>query len=462
MYSYPGLFWASFSLLLAILVWTVMKAVQRPVQLLGWPLVVGVMWLYFYGYMAYQAATHLRPSIPDALTLGLGEFVPLLCLVGLLAGWRVSIRVPARAARGEAPVFRVETIWWAGMFWTCVGAIGTYSVHALWVAAAARGERLDIAQLSGYQVLLFHVGYPGMAMCLWAAMKSRGSRRGFYLAGLIIAAAVFIFPYLGAARRGPIFPLLAIFVFLPSLVTKRRPKPTIVIGGLALSGVIMLALISVRQAAITGKWNQAVKELTPEDILVARTLAVVENEFVNTTYTIETIYANGKYQYGTGHASLLLHWIPRSVWPDKPALSEGSYPWKELYGDVNATAGRPLLGFGAAIGGVADSFVQYGFLAPLYWFLLGLLVARLFLRAIVTDDPRWQLSYLGIICATHWLVSQSLGEASVPAAAYQIIPMVTFALCRQRAPRRVARSAQAASNSLEAGALALRPPSAAT
>ena len=462
MYSYPGLFWASFSLLIATLVWTVIRAVRRPVQLLGWPLVVGMMWLYFYGYMAYQAATHLRSSIPDGFTLGLGELVPLLCLVGLFAGWRVSLRAPFAPRRGELPLYRPETIWWVGMFWTCVGAIGTYSVHALWVAAAARGERLDIAQLSGYQVLLFHVGYPGLAMCLWAALKSSGSRRVFYLVGLVLAAAVFIFPYLGAARRGPIFPLVAIFVFLPPLVTKRRPKPAIVIGGLATSGVIMLALITVRHAATVGKWSQAVESLSAEDVLVARTLAVVENEFVNTTYTIGTIYDNGKYQYGTGHASLLLHWIPRSVWPDKPALSEGSYPWKELYADVNAKAHRPLLGFGAAIGGVADSFVQYGFLAPLYWFILAMLVARLFLRAIVSDDPRWQLSYLGVICATHWLVSQSLGEASVPAAAYQVIPMITFALCRQRVTRRLAKSTTDPRDLMQPGALALRPPSPAT
>ena len=433
MYSYPGLFWASFAVLITILVVIVVKAVRRPVFLLGWPLVIGLMWLYFFGYMAYQAALHLRSSIPDAFTLGLGEFVALLCLIGLLCGWRQSLQYPARPSP-QSPRYRTQTIWWIGMFWTAIGAVGTYSVHALWVAAEARGERLNLAQLSGYQVLLFHVGYPGLAMSLWAALRSRGSRRVFYFGGLLVAAAIFIFPYIGAARRGPIFPLLAIFVFLPPLVLKRRPKPAVVLGGLGLSGLLMLAFVTVRQPGLMGKWTHAVQVLTPEDVLVSRTLAVVENEFVNTTYTIATVFDNGKYQYGTGHASLVLHWIPRSVWPDKPALAEGSYSWKELYADVNAKARRPLLGFGAAIGGVADSFVQYGFLAPLYWYALAFIVARLFLRALASDDPRWQLSYLGVICATHWLVSQSLGEAIVPAAAYQAIPMISFALCRQRAP----------------------------
>ena len=455
MYNYPALFWASFSLLVATLVWVVLRAVRRPVFLLGWPLVIALMWLYFYGYMAYQAAIHLRPSIPDSFTLGLGELVSLLCLLGFVAGWRLSLRMPLphRQLQVTVPSYRVETIWWAGMFWILVGAIGAYSVRAFWLTTAARGGRLDISQLSGYQVLLFHVGYPGLAMCLWAALKSRGSRRVLYFSALLLAASVFIFPYLGAARRGPIFPLLAIFLFLPPLVTKRRPKPPVIIGGLALSGLIMLALISVRQSAIKG---EAV-ELTPEDVLVSRTLAVVENEFVNTTYTIATIFENGKYQYGSGHASLLLHWIPRSVWPSKPALGEGSYPWKELYGDVNAKAGQPILGFGAAIGGVADSFVQYGFLAPVYWFLLAFGVARLFLRAIDSEDPRWHLSYLGVICATHWLVSQSFGEASVPGAAYQVVPMITLALCRRRVPRALARQNPGRP---ETGSLVLQPSSA--
>lgn len=437
MYDYPGLFWASLALLVAVAVWVVVKAIRNPYQLLGWPLVLSMMWLYFFGYMAYQAVTHLRASIPRASIIGMGEFVSLLCFIGVLAGWRQSIRSAPRVLERESPSYRVTTIWWIGIFWTVIGVIGTYSVRATWAAMAARGEQPDISHLSGYQVFLYHVGYPGMAMCLWAALKSRGARKVFYFSGLILTAAIFIFPYLGSARRGPMFPLLAVFVFLPSLVTKRRPNPAVIIGGLALSGVLMLALVAMRGSALTGKWNQAVAVLTPEDVLVSRTLSVKENEFINSVYTIAAVYENGKYQYGTGHMSLVFHWIPRSVWPDKPALGEGWYSWKELYADVNAKAGQPLVGFGAAIGGIADSFVQYGFLAPLYWFALAFFVGRVFARALPTDDPRWHLSYLGLVCASHWLVSQSLSEAIVPAAAYQAVPFLTFALCRQRSARPV-------------------------
>ena len=432
MYDFPALFWASLTLLLALIAWIVIRAIRHPYLLLGWPLVVGMMWLYFFGYMAFQAVTHLRASVPDASILGQSELFSLVCLLGVLAGWQRSLHTRPVIREKAAAAYRVPTIWWLGLFWTVIGTIGTYSIREVWVAAAARGEIPDMSQLSGYQVLLFHVGYPGMAMCLWAALKSRGSRRAFYLVGLLVAATIFIMPYVGAARRGPMFPLLAVFVFLPPLVTKRRPKAPVIIGGLALSGLVMLALLTIRGDAAEGKWSKAVAVLTPEDVLVSRTLKVVENEFINSTYTIATVSDNGKYQYGTGHLSLLLHWIPRSVWPDKPAIGEGRYPWKAVFADVNARAGRPLLGFGAAIGGVADSFLEYGLLAPFYWFALGFFVARVFARAIATDDPRWHLSYLGLICATHWLVSQSLSEAIVPAAAYQAVPFLTFALCRQR------------------------------
>jgi len=41
-------------------------------------------------------------------------------------------------------------------------------------------------------------------------------------------------------------------------------------------------------------------------------------------------------------------------------LGEGSYSFDEMFDDVEAATGFRLLGTGAAAGGVADTFVQYG------------------------------------------------------------------------------------------------------
>ena len=440
MYDYPSLFWATVSITIVVCCAVIWQAMKRPMRLLEWPVIVCVMWLYFYGYMGIQAVLYLRPQIPEADIVGLGELVDLLCLLGILWGWRTALRRGVPPSSSASTLYaRNETLWWVGLLLILVGASGTYSLGAAIAATQARGDQFNWSAVSGYWTLLFHVGYPGMAIALWALITGKNHR---WLSRLlfVIAIAGFITPFIMNARRGPVFPLVIVLLYLPPLIKKVPPRRAFILGGLLAAGLTMLALNTARRWIVARNWDEAADVLTPEQVLVSRTLRVEDNEFINNVYMIAALDRNGKYQYGTGHLSLLTHWIPRAVWPDKPALGEGWYPNEELTADVNAVAGRALLGGGAAATGVADSFVQYGYLAPLFWFGIAWVIGRVYVRARASDDPRVQISYVGLLCASHWLISQSFSEAFVPGVTYQVVPLIAFALFSGRTHVRAALS----------------------
>jgi hypothetical protein len=114
------------------------------------------------------------------------------------------------------------------------------------------------------------------------------------------------------------------------------------------------------------------------------------------------------------------------------------------------TAVEHNLGVGGASGIVADSFNNYGWFFPVFWFILGRLLASVYIRAIQQGSSlRWKLHYVGICFASHWLVAQNLAEAFVPATIYQVAFFLAFQLSTvQRVARSEARRANATSRSI--------------
>jgi hypothetical protein len=109
-----------------------------------------------------------------------------------------------------------------------------------------------------------------------------------------------------------------------------------------------------------------------------------------------------------------------------------------MFDDVEAATGFHLLGTGAASGGVADTFVQYGVLCPLFWFGLSWGMGAVYVRALMGNSPRWLFCYVGFICASHWLVSQGFAASFVPGMFFQAVPLIVFAVLdpayKRRAP----------------------------
>jgi hypothetical protein len=419
-----SVFWILWFATLLVCLWQLCRAFLSPYRVLEWPFLASAMWLYFYVYMAFQAKRFLTDLLPDETSV-FGQLMPLLSLLGILAGWHVGKRVQPQAPTiYEYPATKV---WVAGIVCLMIGVVGAYSVMI-----TAAGAGIDYASSSAYWYLLFYVGYPGFAAALWAVYKMSGTSRVFAAFLLIICVSVFLAPNVMNARRGPVFPAAVILLLVSPLALKRRPKPVVIGAGFAAIALLMLLFVSARQFTYNGgTWSDAMENVLVVDEVVQRGQKETDNEYINNCHLITTLWRNGKYQYGTGHFSLLVHWIPRAWWSTKPALGEGLYPTEEIFDDVETEMGIKLLGAGAASGGVAETFIQYGAFCPLFWALISWVAARIFVLATLADQPQWQLSYVCFIAATHWLVSQGFAAALVPGLFFQAV-LFAILFCTRR------------------------------
>jgi hypothetical protein len=401
--------------------WKLAEAVLRPIRMLEWPFLACAMWAYFYGYMAYDAKIHLSAYLGNGMS-DIGQLMAFLCLVGLLAGWSLGkkVRINPPSVPRDYPIFYV---WMAGFFFLLLGAAGGYSV----MHAADTGT-LNYQASSGYWILLFYVGYPGLAMAVWALCKMEpGMRRKLCVVITALGLIAFMAPHMVNARRGPLFPAIIVLLVVPYMTLRRPPNRLLFCGVLATAGLVMLLFLQIRVVTYNGgTWSEAIQNLNINAAVADKGKDVDDNEYLNSCVEIGTIYQTGKYQYGTGHLGLLMHWVPRAVWRNKPILGEGIHPFEELFDDVESATGIQLMGTGASSAGVADSFLQYGIFCPIFWFALSWVFGAVFAKAVQGRSPRWLFCYVGILCASHWLVSQSLSAAFVPGMYFQVVPAAAF------------------------------------
>jgi len=400
--------------------WKIIEAVVfRPVRLLEWPFMACTMWLYFFGYMAYKAKMTLSAYLGNGMA-NIGQLMDFLCLIGLLAGWSAAMRLQVKWTVKQRPVYPYLLCWLTGFGLVVLGAIGSYSV----VQAGEEGD-LNFQTASAYWYLLYYIGYPGLAIAMWAALKFKPPL-SYILMGVTFAAlVVFLYPYLAGARRGPVFPAIILVLLVPPLTLRRPPNRLLYCGGLIGVGVFMLLCLQIRTTIYSGgTWSEALQKLNVEDAVVERGDEAYDNEYINNCQVIATVNDSGKYEYGTGHLGLFLHWVPRAFWPDKPVLGQGVYySDKERFDDIEKITGVSLLGFGASTAGVAESFVEYGYLCPLFWFLLAFGIGFVYLKAVRSGSPWWLFSYVGFLCSTHWLISQGFAPAFVPGMYFQLVPL---------------------------------------
>jgi len=431
-------FWATLALTCALCLATLWRAVQMPERLTEAPLFIGAMWLYFYGFMAVGVALHLASYIPN-WALELGQALALACLVATLVGWRSGRKRGQPVGRSSLiPRYDVRRMWWIGIGLIIVGGIS----HWLFLG---EGE-VDWEGTSAYWYMLFHVIYPGVALCMTAWASEARYRKLAYALPLAATGVLALYPNLVGARRGPVFPAVIVLVLVPPLVARTIPKRSRIVGGIVVAGCVMLLFLAVRPWLYEGgrvfrgedvaaRWSGALGRVTAEEIFVNRVLQEGDNEFLYHCGMVGTIAERESYQYGTGYLSLFTHWIPRQWWSGKPALGQGIFP--DAASQIPFVMGWSLSG-GASAGGVAEVFNQFGFASPLLWFAFGYAMAALY-RRTKGGDVRWGLAYVGVLCASHWLVSQGVAAAFVPACIYVVVPLIALRIARaqpQRVPRK--------------------------
>jgi hypothetical protein len=412
--------------------WGIWKAWRNPNEFLGLPVAACSMWLYFYVYLAWNAATKLIPSEMDDLPVWIwevGQLTALLSLFGLLKGWDIGrARMTRAAGQPSPPDYSYSVLWNIGVACLILGSAAFYLFKGQ--------DTIDWEHSSAYWYLLFHIGYPGAAICVF--VMTRSARHRSWISRLFFGALILIamYPHVASARRGPLYPMVVALLYTAPLAARQKPKRLVILLGLAASGLIMLFFVEARVYVYRGRgWDDAFKGTTLDRVVTSKATTVADNEFVYHCWMVATNCETNLYQYGTGYLSLAAHWVPRQLWPDKPRLGQGFFPAASE--QVAQVIGRKMTP-GASVAGAAEAFNQFGWGALLWWFAIGFVAARMYSRGKSADDARWQIGFVGFMSALHWLISQGFADAFVPAMIYQCVPLLAFALARQRRPHRAA------------------------
>ena len=267
-------FWLCWALTVGLVAYQITRASLNPKEALGFPTVVGLMWLYFYGALPYQLVKHTPGALsPDILALE--ELQAFLAYASLLAGWHIYLATSARAVRQKTDSsIDLDRLWWWGIGLQLIGLASYYSF-------GASGRTFQ--ETSAYWYMAFHLCYPGMSICVAVLALSPRHRGPSNFALLVPLAMGIIWPFLFGARRGPTFVAIIALSFSFLIVRRRLPRPVQVLGVFVVAGFLLMALLTSRSILYddAGNWKQVFKELTFQQVIEDRTTKTGDNEFYN-------------------------------------------------------------------------------------------------------------------------------------------------------------------------------------
>jgi hypothetical protein len=412
-------FWLLWLAILLICVQQGIKAVRTPTGMLGFVPVICVMFGYLFVIQAMAVATTLGNLISVDF-LELGEFIALLSLIAILAGWYRGSGRAVLAPHEPVDPARGEMLWYCAISALCVGIVGEYVTFIYFFR--------DLASTTAYLILLFHLGYPGLAICVYLASYSQEFRSASNVLVLVILGSAFLLPWVYYVRRGPTFTFLVVLVYAFYLARPRRINRAVILSGLTFACGIMLFYVTIRDySSEAASWSgQRFQNLSASNILLQKAYTEGDNEFLYNCCYIGTCYELDRFQWGTSFLSLSVQWIPRQWWPDKPAMATG---WFDpiAFDDIFEMTGV-MPSPGCAMTGIAETFMEFGWLTPVFWYGLGWLFGRAYRLALRRPLTFWPIVYVGLIASTHYLFTQGFSPFFVPSAFYVFLPIVVYTL----------------------------------
>ena len=110
------------------------------------------------------------------------------------------------------------------------------------------------------------------------------------------------------------------------------------------------------------------------------------------------------YQRGRLYSYMLVTFIPRALWPDKPSVSEANQFYQVAYGLTDADQ---LHTVSIAVGTVAESFINFGWWGPVLIMIPVGIFFDYFQHAFLTRDSGWVLNAIGIALIPNFLMVES-------------------------------------------------------
>jgi hypothetical protein len=215
-----------------------------------------------------------------------------------------------------------------------------------------------------------------------------------------------------SSRRGPTFLGFAALVGGWYLANRRRPsRIQTAVGGVAL-GLLLLALVSYRgqiylgSSLLTGQGPAATEVV--ERSLEYGDRTDMSNEYLHGMYVALNARDHAGHYWGARYLTqLFVRPIPSSFWPNKYedvgmealTLNSGLLQTDDL-------SEHPKAVKGSAPGFAASAYVEWGWGAPIFVFLLGYLYAYMWRQSLVKGGI-WTVLYVILMSVSVFFIAQS-------------------------------------------------------
>jgi hypothetical protein len=368
------------------------------------------------------------------------DFIQVLNLSGILCFILGCLSPGSKlpSSRVRRPRISPHTLTIAATVVGCIGlaAWATMIINVGGLAAAfSQSERSAGSTVaigwddSGYVRDASLLLYPAFLLLLQVAF-----REGFKISYLLLMT-VFMTPMVvqavATSRRGPTFMIAVILAMGWFMNKKTRPSLALTAAaGLAL-GFLMLFLVSNRGTIYAG---------TNDELSVDVTEAVERpdtgNEFIYGTGSVLSTEQRNAYYWGRRYlAQIVARPVPRSIWPNKyedigvPELTHNGGTG-EGFAETLGWEGAE----GSAPGIISDLWMELWWLCLPALFLLGLLYATAWRRAMLRGGC-WTLQYVILAALSVYFVMQTM-EAVIFRLLLMSIPMWIAWRVSQREGRR--------------------------
>lgn len=211
-------------------------------------------------------------------------------------------------------------------------------------------------------------------------------------------------------RRGPIFLALATLFVAWFIARRQRPKMATAIIGIGICGLAVVFVWSQRQDLYLGSGGGVEIERVWEKIVPEGDVST-GNTYVAGTATVlmadKLDFVYWGYRY---FVTFVVRPIPKQVWPTK--YEDMGADWLLRYGDdVRAQRYYNTVGFvpvsGAAVGYVADAFLEFSWGVVLFSYFLGRVFSTVW-RRHSTEGQFWSVLYIVMVVLSIYLATQSV------------------------------------------------------